>query len=323
MRAKFVITVDLGGTKILSALISDKNEIVDRVKEPTDASKGPEFLVSCISEAVKKLIAQNDLKNENIRALSLGVPGTVNPGSGIISVAPNLFIEDFNIKKALQKYFDIPVLLENDVNMAALGIKYFEYKNKVNNMLVVFVGTGIGGALIFDGKMYRGSSFYAGEIGHMKVESNGKFDSNNNSSTFELLASRTAIVEFIKKRSKKEKTILKKYFEKNEKIKSKHLSKALKKKDRVTVEEVEKACKIIGSVLGSLTTLLNVDTIVLGGGVIEANEDYMLSIIKKSFNKSVFEPCKKIVKLTATNLGDDAPLYGGVALANEFLGEDK
>ncbi len=319
MKKDFVITIDLGGTKILSALINKNKEIVDRVKVPTDANKGPKFIVECIAESVKKLMNQNNLKDGNISALALGVPGTVNPESGIISVAPNLKIKDFNIKEALQKYFKIPVLLENDVNMAGLGIKIFEYNNRVNNMLVVFVGTGIGGALFFNGNLYRGSSFYAGEIGHMKVSTDGEFSHSHKSFTFESLASRTAIVKAIEERAKKEKTILQKNIDKNEKIKSKSLLKAIKNNDKVATEEIEKACSIIGTVLGSLTTLLNVDTIVLGGGVIEANEDFMISKIKKSFKNAVIAPCREIVKIKATKLGDDAPLYGGLALAEEFL----
>jgi len=314
---EYVITVDLGGTKILSALINRKKEIVERVKIPTDAKKGADFIVDCIADSVYQIIHKVGIKTSDIKALSLGVPGTVNPESGIIAVAPNLEIKDYNIKKALQKYFDIPVLLENDVNMAGLGIKIFEYKNKVNNMLVIFLGTGIGGALFFNGNLYRGSSFYAGEIGHMKVQSNGVFDGDG--STFEEIASRTAIVDAIIEKSKKKDTVLKKLINTGTKIKSKNIQKAINQKDVVVIEEMEKACEVIGTVLGSLTTLLNLDTIVIGGGLVEANEEFVMSRIKKSFKKSVLNAAGEIVKLKGTKLGDDAPLYGGLGLAEEFL----
>lgn len=319
MKKEFVITIDLGGTKILSALINRKKEIVDRVKIPTDSNKGPEFIVECIAKSITEIINKSGISEKKIRALSLGVPGTVNPESGIISVAPNLNIRDFNIKKNLQKSFKIPVLLENDVNMAGLGIKIFEYNNDVNNMLVVFIGTGIGGALFFNGNLYRGSSFYAGEIGHMKVNPSGSFNSDNKSFTFENIASRTAIVNSIIKRSEKEETSLKKIIDKEEKVRSKSLYKAIQKKDKVVIEEMKKACNTIGTVLGSLTTLLNVDTIVLGGGLVEANENFMIENVKKSFNDSVLESAGKIINIKATKLGDDAPLYGGLALVDEFL----
>ncbi len=319
MKKEFVISTDLGGTKILSALLNKKNEIVDRVKLATDATKGPDFLVESIAKSINQLIKKTGVSEKKIRVLSLGVPGAVNPESGIISVAPNIYINNYNIKKALQKYFTIPVLLENDVNMAGLGIKIFEYKNKVNNMLVVFVGTGIGAALFFNGTFYRGSSFYAGEIGHMKMNSNGSLSSKKMSSTFEEIASRTAIVNSIIERSKKEETSLKEIIKNGEKVKSKNLSNAIKNKDKVVIEEIEKACIAIGTLLGSITTLLNLDTIVIGGGVVEANEEFMLSRIKKAFNKAVIVPAGKIVKINGTKLGDDAPLYGGLALADEFL----
>lgn len=319
MKKEYVITVDLGGTKILSALIDKKTKIVERVKVATDSKQGPDFIVKCIADSVKELLKKSDVTEKKIKALSIGVPGTVNPNSGIISVAPNLDIKNYNIKKELQKYFNFPVFLENDVNMAGLGIKIFEYDNKVNNLLVVFVGTGIGGALFFNGNLYRGSTFYAGEIGHIRVNDKGAFQGQGETSTFEKIASRTAIVNSIIKRSKKEDTILKLLIENNEKIKSKNLQKAIKEKDKLVIDEMEKACKTIGSVLGSLTTLLNIDTIVLGGGVVEANEKFMISKIKKEFTNSVLESAGRGVKIVATKLGDDAPLYGGVALAEEFL----
>ncbi len=319
----FVITVDLGGTKVLSALINNKREIVERVKVATNIKGGADFLVKSIAACVKELIAKTGINETQVKALALGVPGTVNPGSGIISVAPNLNITNYNIKEKFQKYFNIPVLLENDVNMAGLGIKIFEYDNKVNNMLVVFLGTGIGGALFFNGKLYRGSSFYAGEIGHMLVRANGFFDGDGKVSTFENLASRTAIVNSIIKKSENKSTVLKKIIKNGQKIKSKNLQKAIDEKDKLVIAEMSKACKVIGTVLGSITTLLNLDTIVLGGGVIEASEKFMVEKITKAFNSAVIKDAGSIVTIKATKLGDDAPLYGGLALAEEFIKNEK
>ena len=314
-----VITIDVGGTKILTALINNERKIVDRVKLATDASKGADFIVKCIVDAINELLDNTNEKIENIKALSLGVPGTVNPESGLIFDAPNLNIKNYNIKKELQKHFDVQVLLDNDVNMAGLGIKLFEYDNKVNNMLVVFVGTGIGGALIFNGKMYRGSSFFAGEIGHMRITAKGLFSNNDEGYAFEHVASRTAMVNRIIEKSKKHKTVLSKYIKKGEKIKSKHLAKAIKKDDKLVKEVISDACEVIGTVLGSITTLLNLDTIVVGGGAVEANEEFMLPKIQKAFDKAVLKEVGKVVKIRGTKLGDDAPLYGGLGLAEEFL----
>ena len=103
MNKEFVISTDLGGTKILSALINKENKIIERSKLATDSNKGPDFIVECIAKSVKSLLKKTGIDQKEVRALSLGVPGTVNPESGIISIAPNLNIKNYNIKKALQK----------------------------------------------------------------------------------------------------------------------------------------------------------------------------------------------------------------------------
>ena len=321
VKKEFIISVDLGGTKILSALLNSKSEILNRVKVETEIDKGSEYIVDSITKAVNEILSSSNIKSSEVKAICLGVPGTVNPDEGMIYNAPNLNVKNFNIKSALSKYFDIPILIENDVNIAALGIKKFEFKDDVKNMLVVFVGTGIGAALIFDGKIYRGSSFFAGEIGHMKVSANGKLTGKKIDSTFETLASRTAIVNSIKKEIKKgKKTILTKLSEGKTKIKSKMLLTALQKKDKLVTKHLNNAGVIIGNVLGSVTTLLNIDTIVIGGGVFEAMGDYLLPVVKENFSKSVLPEPGKDVKIVLTKLGDDAPLFGGLSLAEEFLG---
>ncbi|MDH7603717.1 MAG: ROK family protein [Melioribacter sp.] len=320
MNKDYIISVDLGGTKILSALINSQNKIVSRVKIPTEVKKGEQGLIDSIVKSLNQLILENNISEKNVKALCLGVPGTVNPFSGIISNAPNIYIKNFNIKEALSKHTIIPVLVENDVNLAGLGIKKFEFNDEIKNMLIVFIGTGIGSALFFEGKLYRGSTFYAGEIGHMIINGKGAFSSKKSSSTFELTASRLAIIKAIKKEIKKgKKSILKEFLSSDKSIKSKTLAYAVAQNDNVAVKQVSKACETIGTVLGSLTTFLNFDTIVLGGGVIEAMHKFMLPRIKVAFKNSVLPECGRNVKISVTKLGDDAALFGGVALAEEFL----
>ncbi|MDF1611863.1 MAG: ROK family protein [Stygiobacter sp.] len=320
MKKSYIISVDLGGTKILSALIDNQNKIISRVKIETNKDEGGLGLVKSISSSILQLLNDNVVSENEVKAICLGVPGAVNPHIGLIEVAPNLGVENFNIKEELAKEISIPILVENDVNLAGLGIKKFELNDNVKNMLVIFIGTGIGSSLFFDGKIYRGSSYFAGEIGHIKVNAKGEISTNAKSLSFEQLASRTAIVKEIKKDLKKgKKSILKEFKSSKKTIKSKTLANAIKKNDPLAVKHVTNAAKIIGSVLGSITTLLNIDTIILGGGVIEAMHDFMLPIIEKNFNKTVIEACGRNVQIIETKLGDDAALFGGIALAEEFL----
>ncbi len=319
MKNNFIISIDMGGTKILSALINSQNKIIDRVKLPTDVEKGQDKIIESLINSIEQLLTQNNIGRKSIKAICFGVPGTVDPISGIISNAPNLNMKNFNIKEILSNHFSIPILVENDVNLAGLGIKKFEFDDNVKNMLVVFIGTGIGSALFFNGHIYRGSTFYAGEIGHILVNKKGAIAIKNSNVTLESKASRVAIVNSIKKDIKKgKKSLLSDLISSGQSIKSKTLAKAVYDNDTLAVKHVSKACEIIGTVIGSLTTFLNFDTIVLGGGVIEAMYEFMLPKIKESFYGAVIPECGKSVKIEVSKLGDDAPLYGGITLAEEF-----
>jgi glucokinase len=321
MHIDSVISIDMGGTKVLGCVVNSKEGIIARVKKPTDPTASRKKYVHQLAEVVFDLIEKTHINKKKIKAVCLGVPGTVNPITGVIGIAPNLGLKNFNIKKMLEAEIRFPVLIENDVNLGALGIKYFGVGKKANNMLAVFVGTGIGGGLIIESKLYRGSSYVAGEIGHMLVEKNGPKCGCGRKGCFEAVASRTAIVNNIIKDIKSgKKSKLSKLVKSAERIKSKSLSSAVKSGDKIVRKRIKEGCDVIGGVLASITNLLNLDMIVLGGGMIEALDSYMLSLIKKSFYEHVMNDSAKGLKIVASKLGDDAAIFGGIALAKEFLG---
>lgn len=315
-----IISVDMGGTKILAAALNSVDGIYGRVKKATQVGKNQESYINDLADVINETIRENNLTEKNIKAISLGVPGSVNPFTGKIGLAPNLGMKNFMLRDKLQKKISIPILLENDVNLAALGIKKFELKKEDRNVLVCFVGTGIGGALIFDGKIYRGSNYFAGEIGHMIVEKGGPLCGCGNRGCFEAVASRTAIARNILQDIKDgKKSSLSKTVEPGQKIKSKVLAAAIKKEDRVVVKRISDACVVIGTTLASITNLLNLDKIVLGGGVLEALSGFMMPIIKESFSNYALKDAAKNIKIASTKLGDDAAIFGGIPLAEEFL----
>ena len=283
----------------------------------------PEFCKVKIDNALEvRNYANSKLEKENIAAVCLGVPGSVNPITGIINFAPNLGIKNYKMKSELEKLIPYPVLLENDVNLGALGIKSYGVGKKSENMLAVFIGTGIGGGIIINGKIYRGFNFVAGEIGHMLVQKNGPMCSCGKKGCFEALASRTAIVNNIINDVKKgkKKSVLSNLIKSNQRIKSGALKNAIDRKDKVVTKRITEACETIGDILGSIANLMNFDMIVLGGGVIEALGDFMMPIIRKEFENHVLDAVAKGIKIIPSKLGDDAAIYGGLALVDEFLG---
>ncbi len=324
MKQEYIISIDMGGTKILAALIDSKNEIIFRLKKASKKKEKRIDYALTLSQMIFEILRKKKIKEQQVKAVCLGIPGSVNPITGHIGMAPNLDIKNYNVKEALQKYTKIPVFIENDVNLAALGIKNFGWGKDIKNLLVVFVGTGIGGGLIFNGEIYRGSSFYAGEIGHIIVDPSGPICGCGNKGCFEALASRTAIVRDILKEIRAgKKSVLAKYAKTRLQVKSKSLLQAVKKEDKLTIKHLNKACNLIGATLANINNLLNLDMIVLGGGVIEALEKFMMPRIKQSFKEHSLKVMLKNIKVLATKLGDDAALYGGIILAKEFLLKDE
>ena len=316
----YVISIDTGGTKTLAGVINTKEGIIARLKRPADSKRTSKSYLNSITEIVDDLIVKSNLKRRNIKAICIGIPGALNPFTGIVSLAPNLGLKNINIKEKLQAKIPIPVIIENDVNLGALGAFKFGEAKSSKNMLAVFIGTGIGGGLILDGKIYRGSNYSAGEIGHVTVDKKGPKCNCGNKGCFEVFASRTAIAKGILEDLKaNKKSVIKKMISPGKPIKSRMLATAVKAKDRIVLKHISNACDTIGLVLANSANFMNFDMIVLGGGVIEAMDYFMLPKIKESFRKYSLKDASKNIKIIANNLGDDVALYGGIALAEEFL----
>ncbi len=310
----------MGGTKILSAVINSTDGIIAVVKESTETGATQKQYIKQLASIIKKTIKEAKVTEDSIKAVCIGFPGPLDPFTGIIYSAPNLGLKNFPIKKLLQEVIPYPVLIENDVNLGALGIQKFGVAKKGKNVLTVFIGTGIGGALTFNGKIYRGSNFVAGEIGHIIVNPKGSLCNCGNRGCFETIASRSAIVKHLEAEIKANKrTMLKKIVKQGKPIKSKALYLAVKAVDKLTIKEITGACNAIGLVLANINNLLNLDLIVLGGGLMEALDYYMIPKIKTAFNKNIMKGSGKGIKIVASKLADDAALYGGIALAEEFL----
>jgi glucokinase len=321
---KYIISVDMGGTKMLASVLNSQKGIISKAKISTDLDKTPNDYVKDIASLVKTVVDDVGLSQTQIVSVCLGVPGSVNPYTGHIGIAPNLGIKNFNVKNSLEKILPYKVLIENDVNLGALGIKHFGVGKDSKNLLAVFIGTGIGGGVIINGELYRGSNFVAGEIGHMLVDKNGPKCGCGRKGCFEALASRTAIVNNIIKdvKKNKKKSLLEKQIKANERIKSRALLNAVQKGDKVVINRMKEAAQITGQVLSSIQNLMNFDMIVLGGGVIEALGKFYIPLIKDEFYKHALEDSSKNLKIVQSKLGDDAAIYGGIALTKEFLGVD-
>ncbi|MFH0792521.1 MAG: ROK family protein [bacterium] len=317
----YFVGVDVGGTKILAALVDETGKITLRNKKKTRADRGGEQVLGRIYAAIDELIAQSGCFPHDIKAIGLGVPGPLDPRTGVIAVAPNLGWRNMPLKSLLEEKYSRPTFVDNDVNVGT----WAEYKLGsgvgAQYLIGMFIGTGIGGGLVFDGKMFYGKSHGAGELGHIVLREKGPKCACGNKGCFEALASRTAIARDIEKELKKGKksVLVTKGVEAAVDMKSRVLAEAYSSGDPLTRKIMDRAARYIGLSIAGLTNLLSPDVVVLGGGLVEAMQASYLDKIRAVVKKHAFAPSYKALKIRPAMLGDDAGVLGAALIALEGL----
>ena len=314
-----VIGVDFGGTKILAGVFDAKFECIGRARVSTKADRGTDEVIGRIARCVREAVEECDLDLKQIKTIGIGAPGAVDSESGKVIFAPNLGWNDVPLKKELEKLLERPVFLENDCNVCTLGVYEVELKAKPRDVVGIFLGTGIGGGLILEGKLYSGFNRTAGEIGHMVLEVSGPKCGCGNKGCFEALASRTAIFRKIKEAVKEgQKTLLTEMLGPElEDLRSGDLRKAIKRGDKLVEHIVEEAAEYTGIAVSNLINILNPEVVVIGGGLMEQLEDEMLAIIVETAMDYAMPGTTKGIEIIATRLGDDAGITGGAVLARK------
>jgi glucokinase len=321
MGKKF-ICLDIGGTKVLGAVFDENNNIVFKSKKKTKVEKGVEKVEEKIIGVIDDLINGSGIKTEEIAGIAAGAPGVINEDTGEIIFAPNLPWRNYDIKSIIESKFKVPFFLGNDANVGMLGEwKYGAAVNK-ENVIGIFVGTGIGGGLIINNKLFSGPRYLAGELGHMVLNTEGPFCNCGQRGCFEAYASKVAITREIKVQIERGRdTVLKDLMDDDSIIKSKVLKKALDQKDPVALEVMDRAVYYLAAGTGSLVNIFNPDMVVLGGGVLEALGDYIIPQLKRHIKRFALPAVLKGTDIVASKLGDDAILYGALALIKDRVHE--
>ena len=320
-KTDYFVGVDLGGTKILAGVFDDKLTCLGRTKMSTKSERGAEEVLDRIARCARDVVDECDLDFKQVRAVGIGAPGAVDPETGRVIFAPNLQWQDVPLKKVIEKQLGVPVAVENDCNSATLGVFEKELQSKPRYMVGIFIGTGIGGGFILDGKLYPGIGGTAAEIGHMVIQVGGPKCNCGNRGCFEALASRTAIFRTIHAAIKDgPKTILTELLgpDLND-LRSGDLRKAIRKGDKLVEKIVEDAAEYTGIAVANLINILNPQTVVLGSGVIDALGDEMMAIIIETAEDYILSGTNKGVEIVACKAGDDAGIIGGAVLARRAV----
>ncbi|MXZ00708.1 ROK family glucokinase [Candidatus Poribacteria bacterium] len=315
-----VVGVDMGGTKILSAVVDAEGNILGTAKVSTKADEGTSVVIDRIADSIQKAIDKSGVNEVSIEAIGIGAPGPLDPATGVVIFAPNLGWRDVPLKAELEGRTGIPTFVDNDVNVGTLGEHAFGAAQGVQNVVGIFVGTGIGGGIILNGELFHGASKTAGEIGHIIVKAGGPRCGCGTRGCLEAIASRTAMAKQFRKAIKKKgkKSVLTKLTDGDlGVIRSGVLVKAIRANDKLTLKVFKKATKYLGIGVGSIVNFLNPDMIVLGGGVVEALDDTFIDNIRTYAEKYALPNTLNGVQIVPAKLGDNSGILGAAALARQ------
>ena len=317
---EFAIGVDLGGTNIVSAIINNQGEILSYLKVPTLAERGREATIKRIIETIHKNIVQfqSTIAPDGIIGIGIGAPGPLDIKRGIIDFAPNLpGWRDVPLIKILKDEFSMKIVLENDANAAAWGERCFGVGQGVDNLVCFTLGTGIGGGIIIDGKIYHGNNYGSAELGHMTVNKDGPRCNCGNYGCLEAYSSATGIKNRIKNRIKEGIKSEFLNFDSDDKLfeslSLKSIFEAARKGDRLTSDIVEEAISYLGIAIANMANILNPKMVVLVGGM--TNEgDKLLLPLREEVKKRAFYSNYKPLKIVIGKLDGNAGVLGAAAL---------
>ena len=313
---KYNIGVDLGGTKILCALIEEKTQkILFEVKKKTKKEKGNKKIEAKLFEALDELFSRIDVKKTDIDSIGIAVAGQVDKKNGILVNACNLECSNLELKKTVEEKYNIETYLANDVEAATISELLYGAAKDYKDVLCVFIGTGIGSCIVINGQIYKGATQSAGEFGHIIIDSNGRNCACGAVGCLEAYASRSAIENRIKSSLKSgKKSVISDIADTNN-ISTKHIKQSLDANDELTKRCVDEAIEYLSNGLASVINFLNPELIVLGGGLIQGIDEIYSKIVKLSKMKALKLPSSKI-EFKKAQFGDYSGVLGARLIKN-------
>lgn len=318
------IGIDLGGTKIGTALVDAEGKILARDLRKTQAAEGLQAVVDRMVDAASRVMIQVGFATPQVTAIGVGAPGPIDAKAGSVTSPPNLpGWRNVPLKKLVEEVLGIPTFLENDANAAALGEHLFGAGRGAENMIYVTASTGIGGGLILNGRIYNGATGAASEIGHMTVLPRGPHCGCGNRGCLEALASGTAIAREGKERVVRGvPTLITELAEGDpERVSARLVAQAAEQGDIEAQEIIDDAMTYLGVGMASLVNLFNPELIVIGGGLTNMGEG-LFGPVRRIIDRRAFRTAAEAVKVVPSQLGDNVGTVGAAAVAMLGVGLD-
>ena len=305
--AQVVIGVDLGGTNLRTALLSVDGDILDKRKEPTHAADGWKKVVGRLVNNINQQRAIAEQRGMHVMAVGVGAPGIIQMDKGIVVKSPNF--PDWNnlpLRDELEKVLHVPVVIENDANAAALGEQWRGAGCGIDSMILLTLGTGVGGGIVLNNKIWQGADGMAGEVGHITLIPDGRPCGCGNTGCLEMYASARGIVQSYREASGMTEAA------QASSVTSEMVYQTARNGDPVALHVMKEMGRLLGIGIANLINIFNPQMIVLGGGVKDA-WDLFIGATHEEIMRRAFQVPAERTKIVPSLLGDDAGMIGAAA----------
>lgn len=318
---QYVVGVDIGGTKIFAGVIDRNGKIYGTAKTKTRLAEGFENSFERIKACVYEAIQAANMTLDDIFAIGVGAPGPLDLVNGVVIDTPNLRWKNVPLRDAFKNEFKVPVKVDNDVNAGVLGEFLFGVGKGVEDLIGLFIGTGIGGGIIINGKLLHGFNQNAGELGHVMLNPKGPRCNCGVKGHLEAYSSKTGIENAIRRGlAKGKKSVLAdKITKAKEPIRSSQLAEAYFGNDRLVVKAIDRSAKYLGYAISSFLNIFNPEMVILGGGLVETLGEGYVTEISEVAMRNAFPIASKDVRIVSAALGDHSVILGASHLAYEAL----
>jgi glucokinase len=304
--------VDLGGTQVRVG-VANEDRVLNRLEDRTNLADGPQGTERQIDTMARQVVREAGVSLESMERLVIGTPGPLDPATGIVYDAPNMHgWHKVHIADDLASLLGVPVRAVNDANAAALGEFTFGAGRGLRHMVYLTISTGIGGGVVIDGKLFEGASGTGGEIGHMTIDRHGPRCKCGNIGCLEILASGTSIARRFRELvdGGQESSLA----GKGDAVTAVDISRAAGEGDRLAAAVFRDAAEAVGTGVVNCVHVFNPELVVLGGGVVHAG-DLLFGPVNEMLDRYAMDLPRRVVRVVPAQLGDDAGLYGALALA--------
>jgi glucokinase len=313
VKEKYAIGVDLGGTNIKLGIVSEKGKIIKKTTVGSKAEDGPESVIKQIIFGINILLHKNKIK---INGIGIGAPGIVSIKNGTVEDPPNFpGWKKVNLGTVIKKEFNTKVLVENDANAAALGEKTFGAGKNTDTFVMITLGTGVGGGIIYNGKLFRGEHGGAGEVGHVTIDYKGEKCNCGSYGCIETYAGNAYLIRRVKEElNNYPDSMVWDLISKNpDNLTPKIIDTAALQGDRFARLVIQDLGFYLGAALSSVSNLLNISTFIIGGGVAGFGKP-LFNTIKETMVQRVLTPLRPGIKVIPAKLRNDAGIKGASSL---------